>query len=103
MRIYMPRAYNDYVVLCCARIKYLIKQLQELIKELTADLRRASFCCFCSLLVVLIQTNTVSFPTVLFTLVPARTGSSENLSSDAHYQALHILLFFQFSQKFITQ
>ena len=90
-------------LLCCAMIKYLIKQLQQLIKGLTADLKRASFGCFCSLLVVLIQTNTVPFPTVPFTLVPARTGSIENLSSGAHYQALHNLLFSQFSQKFITQ
>ena len=78
-------------LLSCARIKYLIKQLQELIKGFTADLKRGCFGCFCSLLVVLIQTNTVPFPTVLFTLVPARTGSSENLSSGAHYQTLHNL------------
>ena len=89
-------------LLCCAMIKYLIKQLQELIKGLTADLKRAGFGCFCSLLVVLIQTNTVPFPTVLFTLVPARTRSSENLSSGGHYQALHNLLFSQFPVVFIN-
>ena len=52
-------------LLCSAWIKYLIKQLQKLIKGLTADLKRASFGCFSSLLVVLIQTNTIPFPTVL--------------------------------------
>ena len=89
-------------LLRCAMIKYLIKQLQELIKGLTADVKRASFGCFCSLLVVLIQTNTVPFPTVLFALVPARAVSRESLSSDAHYQALHNLLFSQFLLVFIN-
>ena len=52
MRIYMPRAFMTIWLLCCAMIKYLIKQLQELIKELTADVKRTSFGSFCSFLVV---------------------------------------------------